>query len=131
MPPEDSEDFLVQENLKALGVTLLSEWDALVFFYRHGALLVSAAQIVRLLGGDTVSVSKSLDQLECLGLIQRSRGTQGVRLYRFRVLTDPLRQSRFMELMSLAQNRSGRLLLLKHLLRNLPTVSRSRGLRLA
>ena len=132
MPPDESENFLVQENLKVLGVSLLSEWDALVFFYRHGATLISTAQMVRLLGGDTASVSRALDRLESLWLIQRSRGSQGVRLYRFAVFTDPLRQSSFKELMSLAEKPNGRLLLLKHLRRGTPqTVSRSRGLRLA
>jgi DNA-binding MarR family transcriptional regulator len=132
MPSEEAEDFLVQENLKALGVSLLSEWDTLAFLYRHGTTLTSAAQIARLLGGDTASVSKALDRLESLELIQRSRGSQDVRLYRFAVLTDPSRQSCLMELMSLAEKRTGRLLLLKHLRRGSPqTVSGSGGLRFA
>ena len=132
MPPEESEDFLVQENLKALGVSFLSEWDALEFLYRRGTTLISTGQVVRLLGGDATSVTRALDRLESLKLIQRSRGSQGVRLYRFAALTDPSRQGCLMELMSLAEKRTGRLLLLKHLRRGSPqTVSRSRSLRFA
>jgi hypothetical protein len=67
-----------------------------------------------------------------LGLIQRSRGSQGVRLYRISVPTDPSCYSCLMELMSLAENRDGRLLLLKHLPRESSRPSRrTHGLRMA
>ena len=33
-----------------VGISLLSEWDVLVFVYRHGASLTSAEQIARLIG---------------------------------------------------------------------------------
>jgi biotin operon repressor len=132
MPPaEKSNDFLVAESLEKLGISLLSEWDALAFLYRHGTSLTSAAQIAQLLGYNTAALTAALDRLESLGFIVRSRGYQGVRLYRFSVPTDPARCSRFIELMILAEKRPGRLLLLKHLQRDKPPLSRAGGLRLA
>ncbi len=131
MPPDEANDLLIQKNLEALGIALLIQWDTLAFLYRHGTALVRAGQIVRLLGSDTSSVSKALDRLESQGLIERSRGSQGIHLYRFAVPTDPLRQSSFIELIGLAETRTGRLLLLKFLGRGIAqTVGRSRGLRL-
>src|ERR1700687_4815729 len=114
-PPEKSNDVLVQERLQTLGISLVSEWDALVFLYRHGAILTSAAQIAHLLGHGSAPITAALDRLESLGFIVRSRGSQGVRLYRFTVPTDPARCSCFMELMILSEKRAGRLLLLEQL----------------
>jgi DNA-binding MarR family transcriptional regulator len=131
---ESSPDVLIHERLKILGVSLLAEWDALVFVYRHGTSLTSAAQIANLLGYDNAATGAALDRLESLGLIQRLRGSrsQGMRLYRFSMPTDPGRHSCLMELMSLTEKRTGRLLLLSHLHRGChepPT--HARGLRLA
>jgi biotin operon repressor len=129
-PPEMSNDFLVAERLESLGVSRLSEWDVLVFLYHHGTSLTSAAQIAHLLGHSRAALIAALDRLESLGFIVRSRGYQGVRLYRFSVPTDPSRCSCFMELMILAENRPGRLLLLKQLQRDRPPPRRSEGFRL-
>ena len=132
MTPEKSADLPVGEDLKFLGISTLSEWDVLTFLHRHGTILTSAAEIALLLGGNKAGVSTALDKLATLGLIQRSRGSQGVRLYRISVQTDPARYSCLMELMSLAENRKGRLLLLKHLPRESSRpVRRTHGLRLA
>jgi hypothetical protein len=127
-----SVDLPVREHLKNLGVSTLSEWDVLTFLHRHGTSLTSAAEIALLLGGNKAGVSAALDRLASLGLIQRSRGSQGVRLYRISVPADPALYSCFMELMSLAENRDGRLLLLKHLPRESGRPSRrAHGLRIA
>lgn len=132
MAPEKSTDSLVRERLETLGFSLLSEWDVLAFLYRHGTSLTSAAQMAHLLGDNKAAVGAALDRLESLGLIQRSRGSQGVRLYRISVPADPLRYSCFIELMNLAEKREGRLLLLKHLSRgSLQPSIRARGLRIA
>ena len=132
MAPEKSDELSTRERLATLGVSLLSEWDVLAFLYRHGTSLTSAAQIGHLLGFDRAAVSAALDRLDSVGLIDRSRGSQGVRLYRIAIPTDPLRYSCFIELIRLAEKRDGRLELLNHLdrgsLRHLP---RSRGLRIA
>ena len=49
MAVKESQDALVAERLQALGVELLTEWDALVFLYRHAASLCTTAQIAQLL----------------------------------------------------------------------------------
>jgi predicted transcriptional regulator len=116
-----------------LGVANLTEWDALVFLYRHTATLCTAAQIAHLIGYEKSEISAALHKLEALGLIQRSRVSQGIRVYRFSASAEPWRLSGFLELMNLAQNRAGRLLLLKHLKRPMLVQRRRRdsGLRLA
>ncbi|MDQ6666160.1 MAG: MarR family transcriptional regulator [Acidobacteriota bacterium] len=113
---ENSLDLLVQECLESLGISSLGAWDMLVFVYRHHASLASVEQIARLAGYPSKVAAEALDTLESLGLVQRSRDSQGLRLYRF-VLTpvhDPPR-SCFWKLMSLAENRNGRLQIAKKL----------------
>jgi DNA-binding IclR family transcriptional regulator len=128
---EESDDVL--ERLQALGVALLSEWDTLAFLYRHSASLGTAAQIARLVGHGKAEIGAALHRLEALGLIERSRDSQGIRFYQFSAPAEPFRQSCLLELMSLAQNRTGRLMLLNHLKSPLHELRRSRddGLRLA
>jgi DNA-binding IclR family transcriptional regulator len=129
-PIERSEGVRVLERLQALGVALLSEWDALTFLYRHASSLGTAAQIARLIGHDKSEIGAALHKLEALGLIQRSRDSQGIRLYRFSAPPEPYRYSCLLELMSLAQNRSGRLLVLEHLKRPRQELRRSSNSRL-
>jgi hypothetical protein len=114
-------------------VSLLSEWDTLTFLYRHAASLGAAARIAPLIGSDKAEVGAALHRLEALGLIQRSRDSQGIRVYKFSMPPEPSRRSSLLELMSLAQNRPGRVLLLKHLKRSRQEQRRIRksGLRLA
>ncbi|HXB68465.1 MAG TPA: helix-turn-helix domain-containing protein [Candidatus Acidoferrales bacterium] len=129
-----SPDELVQQGLQSLGVTVLSEWDALVFLYHHSASLDTVAEIARLIGRDKGEVAAALQKLETLGLIQRSRISQGIRLYEFLTPPEPsVRHSSLRDLMSLAHNRLGRLLLVKHLRGPLhqPRRRRDSGLRLA
>jgi hypothetical protein len=130
---KESQDVLVPERLQALGLELLTEWDALVFLYRHVASLCTTAQIAPLIGYDRGEIAAALRKLEALGLIQRSRASQGIRFYRFSAPEEPSRHSCLVELMNLDQNREGRLLLLKHLKRPglEPRVRRDSGLRLA
>jgi DNA-binding MarR family transcriptional regulator len=106
----------IRECLKSLGISLLGDWDVLVFLYRHQASLTSAEQIARLLGYPTKVVADALGRLESAKLVQRSRSSQGVRFYQLAFLEerrapeDCLRQ-----LMTMAEKRTGRLLLAKHL----------------
>jgi hypothetical protein len=105
--------------LKDLGVSLLSDWDVLVFLYRHQASLTSAEQIARLLGYPSKTVGGALERLESQKLVKRSRPSQGVRFYQFvfpEAHLDP--ESCFRQLIKFADNRSGRLLLVKHLRRS-------------
>jgi hypothetical protein len=114
MEQEKPLDLLVEVWLESLDLSRLADWDVLVFLYRHRASLASAEQIARLLGYTSAVVGDALDRLESLGLVQRSRASQGVRLYQFLVSTPPPPDG-FQQLMSLAENRNGRLLLAKKL----------------
>jgi DNA-binding MarR family transcriptional regulator len=134
MPPEERDEVPgISQSLKALGVTHLSEWDVLTFLYRHAASLCTATQIATLTGYDKVETGVALNKLETLDLIQRSRLSQGIRIYKFLEPTEPARRSSLIELMSLADHRAGRLLLLKHLKssRHQSRRARESGLRLA
>ena len=86
-----------------------------MFVYRHGATLASAPQIARLLGYDEAELGTALDRLESLGLVKHSLGAKGLGLYRFSLPEDPARLTCFLELMGLAEDRTGRLLLCSHL----------------
>jgi hypothetical protein len=133
MTIEEPQDVPVLERLQVLGVELLTEWDALVFLYRHAASLCTAAQMAQLIGYDKAEIVAALHRLEALGLIQRSRVSQGIRFYRFSAPAEPARQSGLLELMNLTQNRAGRVRLLEHLKRPAFTLRRRRrgGLQLA
>ena len=133
MESEVSQDSQVLERLQVLGVELLTEWDTLIFLSRHGASLCTAAQIAQLIGYDKAEIGLALHKLDTLGLIQRSRISQGIRFYRFSAPVEPSRQSSLSELMDLARSRAGRLLLVKHLKRPTFVLRRRRegGLRLA
>lgn len=120
----------VRELLDQLGVCARSEWDVLTFLHRHETSLTSAAQIAELLGHSSAAVSAALDRLITLELIQRSRGSRGIRLYRISVSPDSSRYSCFVELMKMAESREGRILLLQHLPPGpLQPLVRTRGLR--
>ena len=130
---EESDAAVALNCLEALGVTQLTEWDALVFLYHHSASLCTVAQIARLIGYDGAEIGPALHRLEALGLIQRSRVSQGIRFYRFSAPADLSRQNCLLELMKLTNNRAGRLMLLKHMKRSDPELRPKRhgGLRLA
>jgi predicted transcriptional regulator len=101
--------------LECLNLEDLCEWDALAFIYRHGASLASAEQIARFLGQPAGRIGAALEKLEARGLIERSRASQGIRLYQYVMPTDPERCNCFQELMSFAESRSGRVALMKEL----------------
>ena len=89
IPHDDISDADIDGWLHTLGMTSLPQWDVLVFLYRHPISLVGADVIARLLGYASGPVVAALDVLECLGLVERSRVSQMVRLYQFTVPTDP------------------------------------------
>ena len=129
----NSQNVPISEHLKAVGVALLSEWDTLTFLYHHANSLGTAAQIARFVGYDKAEIVSALHKLAVLGLIQRSRVSQGIRFYQFSAPPEPSRHTCLQELMSLAQSRTGRLQLLGHLKvpRPEPQLRRNSGLRLA
>ena len=94
--------------LNTLGVTSLCQWDVLVFLYHHQISLVGANLIAHLLGYASEPVVAALDVLEFLGLVERSRVSQIVRLYQFTVPSDPQRSNAWTRLLALASHRAGR-----------------------
>ena len=102
--------------MTTLGIAHLAEWDVLAFIYSHGPSLASAEKIAALLGYSKPDVGSALESLTAHGLVKRSRNSRGVRLYQF-TDADPNDALRIAleELMKIAENRQGRLLLAKQL----------------
>lgn len=118
-PPDPDNE--VQGWLKTLGIESLCQWDVLVFLYRHQTSLVGADYLARLIGYATDPVVVALDALESQGFVERSRVSQGARLYQFTMPPIPPRGKAFERLLGLASDRSGRL----HLTRQLKLVERA------
>lgn len=133
MAADNSSTAPVAERLHLLGLSLVVEWDTLVFLYAHSNSLGTAAEIARLLGSGKAEVGSALYKLESLGLIHRSRVSDGTRIFRYIEPPDPSSRSCLLDLLDLAQTRTGRLSILKHLKRPRAESRRSRnsGLRLA
>jgi hypothetical protein len=112
---EKSDDERVGGHLQALGISLVSEWDVLAFVCSHGASLGTAALIARFIGYDGIEIAAALRTLDARGLIKRSRVSRGIRFYQLSESIEPSRLSCLLELVSLAQNRAGRLQITKHL----------------
>jgi hypothetical protein len=115
MQHENISDAEIDGWLKALGIASLCQWDVLVFLYRHQASLVGTDYIARLLGHPSEPVVVALDVLEFLGLVERSRVSQIVRLYQFTVPSDPQRGHAWARLLAIASHRAGRVRLSKRL----------------
>jgi DNA-binding MarR family transcriptional regulator len=105
----------VQSCLEGVGISAISEWDVLAFLHRHRTSLASADQIARLLGYDSAVVGGALDRLERNLLIERSRTSRGVRLYRILALSEVGLERSLRRLISLSESRSGRLILTRQL----------------
>jgi DNA-binding MarR family transcriptional regulator len=113
---QDSEpDLQVAGWLKTLGIESLCQWDILVFLDRHPSLLVGAEDIPFFLGYATAEVVAALDSLESSGLVERSRVSQGVRLYQVTASADPARRDALERLMTLVDSRTLRVLLARRL----------------
>ena len=115
MVQDNEPDLRVDGWLKTLGIESLCQWDVLVFLYRHQSSLVSAESIARFLGYATAEVVAALDSLESSGLVERSRVSQGVRLYQVTASADPARCDALERLMTLADSHAVRLLLARKL----------------
>jgi hypothetical protein len=89
MQHEHISDAEIDGWLKTLGIASLCQWDVLVFLYRHQTSLVSADFIARLLGYASGPVIAALEVLEFLGILERFRVSQIVRLYKFTAPSDP------------------------------------------
>jgi hypothetical protein len=117
MKPELPPEAEVEGWLKALGTESLCQWDVLVFLYGHRASLLGADHLARLLGYATEPVMATLDALDALGLVARSRVSGGARLYQFSAPPGGGRGEALERLLRLADHRDGRLLLAAQLRR--------------
>jgi hypothetical protein len=115
MDRENPPDSQVEGWLKTLGIETLCQWDVLVFLYRHPISLLGAEYLACLLGYASGPVVAALDALEALRLVERSRVSQGVRLYRITVPADPERGDAAEGLFALANSRAGRVFLSRKL----------------
>ena len=115
MAQDNPPDLQIESWLKTLGIQSLCQWDVLVFLYRHQISLFEAEYLASLLGYATGPVAAALDDLDSLRLVERSRVSQEVRLYRFTVPADPQRGDALEQLFALANSRAGRVVLSKKL----------------
>jgi len=116
MEPEQGLQFQIRECLTGMGISSPVDWDVLVFVYRHKASLANFAQIARMLGYPSSAVGESLERLESLKLLRRSRTFGGVSLYQFvSCETDLPPYNHFRKLIALVENRAGRLQMAKKL----------------
>jgi DNA-binding MarR family transcriptional regulator len=105
----------LQSCVDRLGISLLCDWDVFAFVYRHVTSLTSADHIARLVGYESRVVGDALDRLECQKLIERSRPSRGVRLYRVLNSKDVDHRRCLQELVTLSESRAGRLELVKRM----------------
>src|SRR5271165_1311477 len=115
MAQDNQPDLQVEGWLKTLGIESLCQWDVLVFLYRHQPTLASTEHIALFVGYATAEVAAALDCLESSGLVERSRVSQGVRLYQVTASADRARRDALERLMTLADNRTVRLFLARRL----------------
>ena len=115
MDRENPPDSQVEGWLKTLGIESLCQWDVLAFFHGHQMSLLGPAYLASLRGYEIGPVAAALDVLESLRLVERSRVSQGVRMYRFTVPADPHRRHASERLFALANSRVGRVVLTKKL----------------
>ena len=111
MTRENKPDVQVEGWLKTLGIESLCKWDVLVFLDRHPSLLIGAQNIPFFLGYAMAQAVAALDSLDSLGLVERSRVSQGVRLYQVTASADPARRDALERLMTLADGHTVRPLL--------------------
>ena len=111
-------DIEVAGWLNTLGITTLCQWDLLVFLYRHQTSLFGADYLARLSGYATETVVTAMVTLESLGLVGRSRISQGARFYQCIAPTSPPHDRAFARLLELIGHRAGRLRLSRQLRRD-------------
>ena len=98
-------------------ISLLEEWDLLVFLHRHRKSLLPAEQISMLLGHSETAVKKALRKFETAGLVRRSRSFQGIRFHQLAASVDAARQDCFEMLINLLNDPRARGLLAGRLTR--------------
>jgi DNA-binding MarR family transcriptional regulator len=112
---ERTPESALQSCVDSVGISLLCDWDVFAFVHHHVTSLTSADQIARLVGYESKLVRGALDRLERQKLIERSRPSRGVRLYRALASKDVEHQRCLQALVTLSESRLGRLELAKRL----------------
>jgi len=118
-------EVLIETCLVDLSIETMSEWDTLVFFYRHGISLVSAEYASRLLGYSPILVSNALEKLALYEIVRQSEPSENVRLYRFAGLDTPFSQ-RISEILATPHDRSAARIVVARKVRDRHSVPRSR-----
>jgi hypothetical protein len=108
MTPHLSSEAEIADWITTLGVTSLCQWDVLVFLSSHQATLLGVESLARLLEYALEPLVAALDALEALALVERSRVSQGARLYHCRVPLVAPRGAALAQLQALASHRAGR-----------------------
>jgi hypothetical protein len=109
----------INQHLKTLRISQLTEWDVLTYIHSHGTNIASAERISTLLGYDKLQIGVALDSLTSTGLVERSRNFHGVRCYRIAPgFENDSRRYSFQALVEALKDRRGRLLLLRNLERS-------------
>jgi len=109
MVQDNQPDLQVEGWLNTLGIESLCQWDVLVFLDRHQSSLVNAEHIARFLGYATAEVVAALDSAEASGLVERSRVSQGVRLYELIAPADATRRDALKRLLTFVDSHTRRL----------------------
>ena len=99
---------MIDEWLKTLGIDTICQWDVVIFLHRHRTTLLDAENLARLMRYKAAPIVVALESLETLGLVERSRLSQGARLYQLTRLEGP-RGGALAELLTLSETRTGRL----------------------
>lgn len=105
----------LQSCVDNVGISSLCDWDVFAFVYRHVTSLTTAEQIARLLGYESGVVGAALGRLETQKLIECSRPSRGVRIYRVLNSNNLEHQRCLQELLTLSETRAGRLELARQL----------------
>ena len=112
----------VQHWLQRVGLESLCQLEVLTFFHRHPTSVLPASYLARLLGYPMEPVATVLDSLATLRLLEWSPQPRGAHAYHVVVSPVPPRSEALERLLSLSDNRSGRLLLGKYFGRRNETV---------
>lgn len=119
MTEDNVADADVQHWLQAVGIESRCELEVLTFFHRHRISLLPPEYLARLLGYPIESIVAALDSLATQQLLEWSPEAQGARGYGFIVPPVLARSEALERLFALSAHRSGRLLLAKHLRRDM------------
>ena len=119
---ENVADADVQHWLQSVGLESLCQLEVLTFFHRHPTSVLPASYLARLLGYPMEPVAAVLDSLANLRLLEWTPQPRGAHAYQVVVSPVPSRSEALERLLSLSDNRSGRLLLGKYFGRRNETV---------